>query len=67
MKRMCHASLTTPVGRPELAVTELLRNASVITDPKKLAFLKAKAAGVKNAGVKKKARKQRFAGKSSLG
>lgn len=62
MKRMCHAMLTSSVGRRELAVTELLRNATVITDPKKLAFLNAKVAG-----INRNRPKQRFAGKSRLG
>lgn len=47
MKRMCRRIATTTWWRRQLAVIELLRNARVVTDPNKLACLKAKVASRK--------------------
>ena len=44
MKRMCRRIATTTWRRRQLAVTELLRNARVVSDPVKIASLKAKVA-----------------------
>jgi hypothetical protein len=44
MQRLCR-KLTAPIWRRrQLAVTELLRRARVVTDPKKLAWLNATVA-----------------------
>jgi hypothetical protein len=44
MKRACRRIATTTWRRRQLAMTELLRNARVVTDPNKLARLKAEVA-----------------------
>jgi hypothetical protein len=49
MKRMCRRIATTNWRRRQLAVTELLRNARVVTDPIKIASLNAKVARGKTA------------------
>jgi hypothetical protein len=55
MKRVCRKIGTTTWRRRQLAMTELVRNARVVTDPNKLACLKAEAArralGSKNDAV----------------
>jgi hypothetical protein len=44
MKRMCRETVTPRWRRRQLAVTELLRHARIVTDPKKLAYLNAEVA-----------------------
>ncbi len=44
MKRMCRRIGTTTWCRRQLAMSELLHNARVVTDPNTLARLKAEAA-----------------------
>lgn len=44
MKRACRRIATTTWRSRQLAVTELLHNAKVVTDPNKLAYLKAEVA-----------------------
>ena len=46
---MCR-EMTSSLGRRQLAVTELLRHARIVTDPKTLAFLNAEVAR-RNAGT----------------
>lgn len=41
MKRMCRQFLIPSWHSRQLTVAQLLRHATVVTDPKKLAFLKA--------------------------
>jgi hypothetical protein len=45
MKRMCRRIAAATWRRRQLAVTELLRNARIVTDPIKLASLKQKLSG----------------------
>jgi hypothetical protein len=44
MKRVCRKIATISWRRRQLAVTELLRNARVVSDPIKIASLRAKVA-----------------------
>ena len=50
MKQTCR-EMTSSLRRRQLAVTELLRHARVVTDPKTLAYLDAEVAR-RNAGAK---------------
>lgn len=44
MKRMCHETMTQTWRRRQLAVTDLLRHAKVVTDPNTLKYLGAQIA-----------------------
>ena len=48
MKHMCHEMFVSSTRRRQLAVTELLRRARIVTDPKKLADLHAQAGRLKH-------------------
>lgn len=47
VKKMCRQTLTSSSRRREFAVAELLRHATIISDPKKMAALKAAVARLK--------------------
>ena len=47
MKPKCRDTTTATSNRRQLAMTELLRGARVVTDPEKLAYLNAQAAKCK--------------------
>ncbi|MFY9842404.1 MAG: hypothetical protein WA718_12375 [Terriglobales bacterium] len=47
MKHICHELFVSSTRRRQLAVTELLRRARIVTDPKKLADLNAQAEKLK--------------------
>ncbi len=44
MKRLCHETATQTWRRRQLAVTELLRHAKIVTDPITLEYLNAQVA-----------------------
>jgi hypothetical protein len=44
MKRMCRETVTQTWRRRQLAMTELLRHAKIVTDPNKLEYLNARVA-----------------------
>lgn len=44
MRRMCRQTASPARKRRQQAIVELLRHASVVSDPKRLAFLNAKVA-----------------------
>jgi hypothetical protein len=44
MKRLCHETMTQTWRRRQLAVTELLRHAKIVTDPITLQYLNAQVA-----------------------
>lgn len=44
MKRLCHETMTQTWRRRQLAVTELLRHAKIVTDPITLEYLNAQVA-----------------------
>jgi len=50
MQRLCRKTTAPTWRRRQLAMTELLRRARIVTDPKKLAYLNAKVA-TRNAGT----------------
>ena len=43
MNRTCRKSLTSSWRRRQASIANLLRHARIVTDPKKLAYLKAEA------------------------
>jgi hypothetical protein len=44
MKRLCHEMMTATWRRRQLAVTDLLRHAKIVTDPLTLEYLDAQVA-----------------------
>ncbi len=44
MRRLCHVRMTQTWRRRQLAVTELLRHAKIVTDPITLEYLNAQVA-----------------------
>jgi hypothetical protein len=44
MKRLCHEMMTQTWRRRQLAVTDLLRHAKIVTDPITLEYLKTQVA-----------------------
>jgi hypothetical protein len=44
MKRLCHETATQTWRRRQLAVTELLRHAKIVTDPITMEYLNAQVA-----------------------
>ena len=44
MKRLCHERMTQTWRRRQLAVTDLLRHAKIVTDPITLEYLNAQVA-----------------------
>lgn len=49
MKRMCHEEILRTWRRRKLAISDLLRHATIVTDPGRLEYLNAKVANRKAA------------------
>jgi hypothetical protein len=60
MKRLCHETATQTWRRRQLAVTELLRHAKIVTDPITMEYLNAQVAlrRARAEGERQQARRQ---------
>jgi hypothetical protein len=60
MKRLCHETATQTWRRRQLAVTELLRHAKIVTDPITMEYLNAQVAlrRARAEGERQRARRQ---------